>query len=153
MTSEPWDNYAYTALIVFCFLIKDGKILLIRRANEPYKGEITIPGGRKKRNESLRDACAREMLEETGYILKDFKFAGILHAYRADDKMEYVSNYFVCRDFEGTLRESNEGELLWVDLDESLKLPLIHPFYVRLLPDVLSGNYPLEVSVPIPSLG
>ncbi|GHV41891.1 hypothetical protein FACS1894187_23860 [Synergistales bacterium] len=151
MASEPWDDYAYTALIVFCFLIRDGKILLIRRANEPYKGEITIPGGRKKRNESLQDACRREMFEETGYILKDMKFAGILHAYRPDDKIEYVSNYFICRDFDGDLRESDEGGLLWADLDESLKLPGIHPFYVRLLPDVLSDTLPLEVSVPMPS--
>jgi 8-oxo-dGTP diphosphatase len=104
MSAEPWDDYAYTALIVFCFLIRDGKILLIRRANEPYKGQVTVPGGRKKRGETLKQACAREMLEETGYVLKDMQFAGILHAYREGDKMEYLSNYFVCRSFEGTLK-------------------------------------------------
>ncbi|MDR3265645.1 MAG: hypothetical protein LBT15_06515, partial [Synergistaceae bacterium] len=46
MSAEPWDGYGYTALIVFCFLMRDGKILLIRRANEPYKGEITVPGSK-----------------------------------------------------------------------------------------------------------
>ena len=147
MSAEPWDNYAYTALIVFCFLMRDGKILLIRRANEPYKGEITIPGGRKKKGESLREACAREMFEETGYTLKNMEFAGILHAYRAGAEMEYLSNYFICRDFEGDLRESDEGELLWVDIRESLELPGIHPFYVRLLPDILEGRLPVEVSI------
>ena len=154
MSSEPWDGYAYTALIVFCFLLKDGKILLIRRANEPYKGEITVPGGRKKRGESLKEACAREMLEETGYVLKDMEFAGILHAYRQGGhsqggSMEYVSNYFVCRDFEGELRPSEEGELLWVDVMESLTLPGIHPFYLRLIPDILNGNFPIEISIEI----
>jgi 8-oxo-dGTP diphosphatase len=147
MSTEPWDDYGYTALIVFCFLMKDDKILLIRRANEPYKGEITVPGGRKKRGESLKEACAREMLEETGYILKDMEFAGVLHAYRPGDKMEYLSNYFVCRDFEGELRASEEGELLWADSEESLSLPGIHPFYVRLFPDILKRNFPIEVSV------
>ena len=147
MSAEPWDNYAYTALIVFCFLLKDDRILLIRRANEPYKGEITIPGGRKKRGESLKEACAREMLEETGYVLKDMEFAGILHAYRDGDPMEYVSHYFVCRDFEGELRASDEGELLWVDTAESLTLPGIHPFYVALLPDVLKGKWPVGPAV------
>ena len=152
MCAESWDNYGYTALIVFCFLMKDGKILLIRRANEPYKGEITIPGGRKKRGESLREACAREMFEETGYILKDMEFAGILHAYRPGDvtkKMEYLSNYFVCRNFEGELRASDEGEIFWVKNEESLSLPGIHPFYVRLFPDVLKRNFPIEVSAVI----
>ena len=121
--------------------------MLIRRANEPYKGEITVPGGRKKRGESLREACAREMLEETGYILKNMDFAGILHAYRPGDKMEYVSNYFVCRDFEGEMRASEEGGLLWAGIDESLTLPRIHPFYVRLLPHIVNGDFPIEVSV------
>ena len=154
MSSEPWDDYAYTALIVFCFLLRDGKILLIRRANEPYKGEITIPGGRKKRGESLKEACAREMLEETGYVLKDVEFAGILHAYRQGTPgqgkyMEYLSNYFVCCDFEGELRPSDEGELLWVEAEKSLTLPGIHPFYVKLLPDILKGSFPIEISMPI----
>ena len=151
MSSEPWDDYAYTALIVFCFLLRDGEILLIRRANEPYKGEITVPGGRKKRGESLKEACAREMFEETGYVLKNMDFAGILHAYYPgrSNSIEYLSNYFVCRDFEGELRASDEGELLWVDVKKSLTLPGIHPFYVRLLPDILKGNFPIEISVPI----
>jgi 8-oxo-dGTP diphosphatase len=147
MSAEPWDDYAYTALIVFCFLIRDGKILLIRRANEPYKGEITVPGGRKKRGETLRQACAREMMEETGYILRDMQFAGVLHAYREGDDMEYLSNYFICRSFDGTLRASDEGELLWVDIDASIFLSGIHPFYIRLLPDIVRGNLPVEVSV------
>ena len=147
MSAEPWDDYAYTALIVFCFLIRDGKILLIRRANEPYKGQITVPGGRKKRGETLKQACAREMLEETGYVLKDMQFAGILHACRDGDRMEYLSNYFICRSFEGTLRASEEGELLWVDIDASLFLSDIHPFYVRVLPDIVRGNIPVELSV------
>ena len=160
MSSEPWEDYAYTALIVFCFLLKDGKILLIRRANEPYKGEITVPGGRKKRGESLKEACAREMLEETGYILKNMTFAGVLHAYRqtafgqsapsqTSPYIEYLSNYFVCRDFEGELRASDEGDLMWVEVEKSLTLPGIHPFYVKLLPDILQGNFPIEISMPI----
>lgn len=149
MSAEPWDDYAYTALIVFCFLMKDDKILLIRRANEPYKGEITVPGGRKKRGESLREACKREMLEETGYVLKDMEFAGILHAYRDGDAMEYVSHYFVCRDFDGELRESDEGELLWVGADESMSLPGIHPFYTYLFPDILKGGPSVAASVRI----
>ena len=146
---KPWENYAYTALIVFCFLLKDGKILLIRRANEPYKGEVTVPGGRKRRGESLKEACVREMREETGYVLKNMDFAGILHAYRKDGSIEYLSNYFVCRDFEGELKASEEGELLWVNVEKSLTLPGIHPFYVRLLPDILKGDLPVEVSVPL----
>lgn len=148
MSAEPWDGCAYVVPIVFCFLVRDDKILLIRRANEPYKGEVTIPGGRKKRGESLREAVAREMAEETGYLLEDFSFAGILHAVKDSDGMEAVSHYFVCRGFGGSLRESDEGTLLWADVAESLSLPGIHPFYSYLLPRALSGP-PFEAFVRI----
>lgn len=148
MTTESWDDCFYTALIVFCFLIRDDEILLIRRANEPYRGEVTIPGGRKKRGESLSDACAREMFEETGYVLGGRTFAGVLHAWRHGSPKEYVSHYYVCRDFTGTLRESDEGHLFWAGLDESMTLPGIHPFYVKLLPIIRSGvpaDLPVEM--------
>ena len=82
MSAESWEHCAYCVPIVFCFLIRDEKILLIRRAREPYKGEATVPGGRKRRGESLRAACAREMLEETGYTVGELTFAGILHVFR-----------------------------------------------------------------------
>lgn len=139
MRSKSWENCAYCVPIVFCFLIRDGRILLIRRAKEPYRGEVTVPGGRKQRGESLRAACAREMLEETGYSVGDLGFAGILHVFKDGEDREYVSHYFVCRDFSGELRESEEGPLFWAGLDESLTLPGIHPFYVRLLPHIRSG--------------
>lgn len=41
-------------------------ILLIRRAHEPAKGKISLPGGRLELGESLADAAVREVLEETG---------------------------------------------------------------------------------------
>ena len=53
MSMESWEHCAYCVPIVFCFLIRDDKILLIRRAKEPYKGEATVPGGRKRRGESI----------------------------------------------------------------------------------------------------
>jgi 8-oxo-dGTP diphosphatase len=146
MSEESWNDYAYTVLVVFCFLLKDGKILLIRRANEPHKGDITVPGGRKKRGESLREACAREMFEETGYVLKHMEFAGVLHAYVPGRQIESLCNYFVCDDFEGELKPSEEGDLLWVDVQESLSLAGIHPYYVHMLPDILKKNFPIELS-------
>lgn len=43
-----------------------GRFLLVRRANEPGRGCWSVPGGRVEPGESDADACAREVLEETG---------------------------------------------------------------------------------------
>lgn len=45
---------------------KDGKVLLIRRAKPPRKGQWSLPGGRQKLGESVRETAAREVREEAG---------------------------------------------------------------------------------------
>jgi 8-oxo-dGTP diphosphatase len=45
-------------------VVKDGRVLLIRRANEPSRGRWSIPGGTVELGETLAQAVAREVLEE-----------------------------------------------------------------------------------------
>jgi ADP-ribose pyrophosphatase YjhB (NUDIX family) len=45
--------------------VKDGKIFLLKRNVEPFKGCWHLPGGHLERNESLEDALIREFKEET----------------------------------------------------------------------------------------
>ena len=47
-------------------LVKDGKLLLARRAIEPWLGHWDIPGGFCDQREHPRDAAERELFEETG---------------------------------------------------------------------------------------
>jgi 8-oxo-dGTP diphosphatase len=141
---------AFTVMVVFCFLIRDGKILLITRANEPYKGTRTIPGGRKDRGESLREACIREMREETGLTVKNPKFAGLLHVCTGGE-IEYISAYFTADDYDGSLEASKEGELEWVDFERSADVAGIHPSYAALFPLVRDGKTPFSVVLRIGS--
>ena len=46
-------------------IIKDGKIVLIKRGNEPSKGKWSIPGGHVELGEKLKEAVIRETKEET----------------------------------------------------------------------------------------
>ncbi|MDR3254154.1 MAG: NUDIX domain-containing protein [Synergistaceae bacterium] len=142
-----WSESAFTVMIVFCFLIRDRKILLITRANEPYRGSRTIPGGKKQRGESLREACIREMKEETGLTVKDPKFAGLLQVCVDGDNKEYVSAYFTADDCEGTLTQSEEGNLEWIDFDKSAEIAAIHPSYAALFPLIRDGKTPFNVAL------
>lgn len=52
---------------VVIFTIKDGKlkVLLVRRANEPFKGKWALPGGYVRISETLDDAALRILKEKT----------------------------------------------------------------------------------------
>ena len=46
-------------------IIKEDKIVLIKRGNEPSKGKWSIPGGHVELGENLKEAVIRETKEET----------------------------------------------------------------------------------------
>jgi mutator protein MutT len=47
-------------------VIRDGQVLLVRRANPPDQGRWAFPGGKIELGERIEDAAARELFEETG---------------------------------------------------------------------------------------
>src|SRR6266540_5612858 len=52
--------------VVFGLDEEDLKVLLIQRANEPFKGRWALPGGFAVVGESLEETARRELNEETG---------------------------------------------------------------------------------------
>lgn len=53
-------------IVIFTIADDDLKVLLIRRAADPFKGRWALPGGFVEINESLDHAAARELQEEVG---------------------------------------------------------------------------------------
>lgn len=54
----------------------EGKLLLIRRANEPGRGRWSVPGGRVEPGEDDHTALVREMFEETGLAVRPGNLVG-----------------------------------------------------------------------------
>jgi len=52
--------------VVFGFFQGKAKLLLVKRAREPFKSKWALPGGFIEIDEELEDAVARELAEETG---------------------------------------------------------------------------------------
>lgn len=81
-------------LAVSAVVIRDGKVLIIRRAAGVASGIYTLPGGVVEAGETLTDAVVREVREETALEIEPITLAGfretILH-----DKENKVSRHFV----------------------------------------------------------
>lgn len=82
-------------------VIANGRVVLIRRGNEPRKGEWSIPGGRLEVGETLTEGVRRELREETGL---DVEVAELIEAferiYRDPDgrvRYHYVILDYLCR--------------------------------------------------------
>ena len=55
---------------VGAIVFKDGKVLLVLRANPPAKEQWAIPGGKVELGETLQEAAEREIKEETGITIR-----------------------------------------------------------------------------------
>lgn len=60
---------------VACFIKdKSGNLLLVRRANEPAKGTLDLPGGFADMNETAEEIVSREVMEETGLRITNSRY-------------------------------------------------------------------------------
>jgi ADP-ribose pyrophosphatase YjhB (NUDIX family) len=91
------DARSYPArpfLAVSAAIVRDGKILVVRRARPPANGLYTLPGGVVEAGETLEEAVAREVLEETSLTIAPVALAGFREAI-ARDRDDRVERHFV----------------------------------------------------------
>ena len=58
-------------------VVRDGKVLYVRRNYEPHKGTWTLPGGYAEHTETLDEAVLRELREETGIEARVLGVVGV----------------------------------------------------------------------------
>lgn len=71
----------------------DGRILLVRRGNEPAKGCWSVPGGRVEPGEHDPEATAREVLEETGLAVEVHDLVGTVERDAPDGSIFVIRDY------------------------------------------------------------
>lgn len=76
-------------------IIEKGKILLVRRNIEPFKGYWTLPGGHVEYGERVEDAITREMKEELGVSVKIKRLVGVYSDPGRDPRGHTISIAFL----------------------------------------------------------
>jgi ADP-ribose pyrophosphatase YjhB (NUDIX family) len=57
-------------------VVRDGKVLVVRRARPPAHGVFSLPGGVVEIGETLHEAVTREVMEETSLVIEPVALAG-----------------------------------------------------------------------------
>jgi 8-oxo-dGTP diphosphatase len=100
-------------------IIERGRTLLIRRGSEPLRGEWSIPGGTLELGESLEEGVARELLEETGIVVRVLELIEVFDRIYAEDgkiaaqmqkkpRFHYVIVDYLCERVGGEARAGSD---------------------------------------------
>lgn len=102
-------KYPSPSLAVDGIILLNGKIVLIKRKNEPYKSFYALPGGFVRYNEMVENAIIREIKEETGLITKIKNLIGVYSSPNRDPRGHTVSIVFALKKVSGKLHADSDA--------------------------------------------
>jgi len=109
---------------VGAIVLRDTRLLLVRRGREPGRGLWSIPGGRVEQGETLAEAVVRELREETGLDGVCGRFVG--WAERIDpDHHRIILDFEVNAESGEPAPGDDADEVAWVDLSRLGEFDLI----------------------------
>lgn len=109
-----------------CMVYDDeGNVLVQDRVDEDWSG-LAFPGGHVEYRESFVESVIREIKEETGLTIRHPKLCGIKQWQEEDER--YVVLFFKTKEFSGSLKSSEEGEVFWIKKEEVCHYSLAENF-------------------------
>ena len=109
-----------------CYIEKDGCYLMLHRVKKEQdenRDKWIGIGGKFLEGESPEECVLREAKEETGLILTDYRYRGIVTFVSDIWPCEYM-HLFTANGFEGELKDCDEGVLEWLPKDKLYGLPM-----------------------------
>ena len=123
MTKMQRRTYPKNPLIgVGVAVFKGRSVLLIKRGNPPLYGSWSLPGGRVKSNENLKEAVKREIAEECEIVIDVVDLVKLFEYIENGDhgrvKFHYIVFDFSAIYKSGRLKHSSDAlDSVWADLD------------------------------------
>lgn len=104
-------------------IVKDGRVVLIRRGHAPAQGEWSIPGGAMELGETVRAAAVREAREETALEIEPGELLGVFDRVLRDEsnrtRYHFVLIDFLAKPIGGELRAGEDAaEARWCNQEE-----------------------------------
>lgn len=125
-------NYKSPKLTADGTILKDKKILLIKRKNEPFKGKWALPGGYVEYGEKVEDTIVREIYEETGLKTKIRDLIGIYSDPKRDPRGHTITVAYLLDIKSGELKSGDDAsDAKFFDLKDLPKLSFDHDIIIR----------------------
>ena len=106
------NNYNNPASTVDLIVPYNGGIVLIKRKHEPFKGQWALPGGfLENGNETLEEAAARELFEETSLQTNpsELRLVGVYSDPKRDPRGHVIAHVYEVRRYSGKLKASDDA--------------------------------------------
>lgn len=120
-------------------VLVDGRIVLIKRGNEPGKGKYALPGGFVEYGERLEDCAVREVFEETGLRTEPLDLVGMYSDPDRDPRGHLVSAVFFLRAWGGELSAGDDAQS--VELFDLDRLPPLAFDHARIVSDFMRSRF------------
>ncbi len=104
-----WIHFADPKVAAAVLVEQDGRILLVRRANEPFRGLWTLPAGFVDAGEDPAEAAVRECLEETGLIVRVTRVLDVVPSREHERGADFIIVY-LAEVVDGTLNPADDAD-------------------------------------------